>query len=125
MKNVFWYFVLKTFPKCFQFLFAFFNVFDRLLVCVLFGRNSRFWASFVWFIAFLHDFDQKSVLFEKSFCYGIWSQKSLPSRFQHFTTDFDIFDRVSIFLLFDRFGRLWASFEWLKAFWHKFVKQIT
>ena len=46
------------------------------------------------------------LFFERGFCYGIWSPKSLPSRFQHFTADFDVFTRVSIFVLFDRFGRL-------------------
>ena len=33
--------------------------------------------------------------FKKGYFYGIWSRKSLPSRFQHFTADFDVFNRVS------------------------------
>ena len=33
-------------------------------------------------------------------------ENPLPSRFQHFTADFDVSNRVSIFVLFDRFGRM-------------------
>ena len=37
-------------------------------------------------------------------------------RFSVFFISFDCFDQLSIFVLFDRFGRLWANFDRLKAF---------
>ena len=59
------------------------------------------------FGAFLHDFDQKKVSSERRVCFGTWSQKNhFPSGFKHSVAVFDVFKRISIFVLFDRFGRL-------------------
>ena len=71
-----------------------------------------------------HDFDQEWVFCKRKICFGIWSRKSLLNGFQLFVAFFDVFTRVSIFVL-DRFDRLLASFEWLKVFWHDFWEQTV
>ena len=119
--NCFAFWSWKLFPSCFQWALTVFDVFDQFLVFVLF---CRFWANFWWFKAFLLDFDQKSVFSKKRFWFSIWSQNSFLSGFQHFVAVFDVFTRVSFLVLFDRFGRLWARFEWLAVFWHTFVFSV-
>ena len=84
---------------------------------MLFGRICCFWVNFFWFKAVLNDFDQKWVFCNRRFC--IWSRKSPPSGFPHFVAVFDVFNLVLIFMVFDTFGRLWGSFDWLKAVLHK------
>ena len=64
----------------------------------------------------LHDFNQKLVFFKKRFWFRVWSRKSLLGGFMHFVAVFDVFNLVLIFMLFDHFGRLLASFERLNAF---------
>ena len=66
---------------------------------------------------------KKKFLLKEEFVLVLGHKKPFPSGFKHSVAVFDVFKRISIFVLFDRFGRLWASFEWLEAFWHKFGKQ--
>ena len=74
---------------------------------------------------FSHDFDQEWVFCKRRFCIGIWLRKSPLSGFQLFVAFFHVFTCVSFFSLFDHFGRLLASFERLKEFWHDFWEQIV
>ena len=64
-----------------------------------------------------------SFFLKEDFVLVFGHKKSFPSNFQHSVAIFDAFKRISIFVLFDPFGRLWASFEWLEAFWREFGKQ--
>ena len=66
-----------------------------------------------------------SFFLKEDFALTFGHKKPFPSDFQHSVEIFDAFERISIFVLFDRFGRLWASFEWLEAFWREFGKQTT
>ena len=78
--------------------FSSFLVFDRLLISVLPG-------AFLMIKAFLHDYDQKLVFFQKNL-FWYWSRKSLLSNFQHFEEAFDVFNPVTAFVQFGHFGRL-------------------
>ena len=57
-------------------------------------------------MAFLHDFDQKKFLLKEEFALVFGHMKPIPSGFEHSVAVFDVFKRISIFVLFDRFGRL-------------------
>ena len=54
---------------------------------------------------------KKEFFLKEEFVLVYGHKKPFPSGFKHSVAVFDVFKRVSSFVLFDRFGRLWASFE--------------
>ena len=49
---------------------------------------------------------KKKFLLKKEFVLVLGHKKPFPSGFKHSVAVFDVFKRISIFVLFDRFGRL-------------------
>ena len=50
--------------------------------------------------------DQKRVFLKKEFVLIFGHKNTFTSCFKHFVAVFDVFKRISLFVLFDRFGRL-------------------
>ena len=62
-------------------------------------------------------------IFRQKPIFGISSRKSFPNNFQLFLAFFNILDRFSVFVHFDRFERFTASFQYFEGFWTSLVKK--
>ena len=107
----------KLFPSWFQCALPVFDVFDQLLIFVLFYRFGRFRASFEWFATFKINF---GVLFCLKLFYWLLVMRITFEHFSVFFISFWLFWPTFSFCAVWRFCPFFASFHWIKAFWDSF-----